>query len=208
MRKSVAVLAIALLAVTALPGVAAVPATATGTWTIDKVHSEASFQVRHFVSKVRGRFADFSGTIRIDAAKPEASSVEFTIKVASVDTNEPKRDAHLKSPDFFDAAKYPEIRFVSKKVAPVSESKYNVTGDLTMRGVTKEITLPVTFDGIARDPWGNERAGFETGITLNRKEYGINWNKALDQGGFMLGDDVTVSINIEAVKEKAAAQAK
>jgi polyisoprenoid-binding protein YceI len=208
MRKSVAVLAIALLAVTALPGVAAVPATATGTWTIDKVHSEASFQVRHFVSKVRGRFADFSGTIRIDAAKPEASSVEFTIKVASVDTNEPKRDAHLKSPDFFDAAKYPEIRFVSKKVAPVSESKYDVTGDLTMRGVTKEITLPVTFDGIARDPWGNERAGFETGITLNRKEYGINWNKALDQGGFMLGDDVTVSINIEAVKEKAAAQAK
>lgn len=208
MRKSVAVLAIALLAVTALPGVAAVPATATGTWTIDKVHSEASFQVRHFVSKVRGRFTDFSGTVRIDAAKPEASSVEFTIKVASVDTNEPKRDAHLRSPDFFDAAKYPEIRFVSKKVVPVSESKYDVTGDLTMRGVTKEITLPVTFDGIAKDPWGNERAGFETGITLNRKEYGINWNKALDQGGFMLGDDATVSINIEAVKEKAAAPAK
>jgi polyisoprenoid-binding protein YceI len=208
MKKSVAVLAIALLAITALPGVAAVPAAATGTWTIDKVHSEASFQVRHFVSKVRGRFADFSGTVRIDAAKPEVSSVEFTIKVVSVDTNEPKRDAHLRSPDFFDAAKYPEIRFVSKKVAPVSESKYDVTGDLTMRGVTKEITLPVTFDGITKDPWGNERAGFETGITLNRKEYGINWNKALDQGGFMLGDDATVSINIEAVKEKAAAPAK
>jgi polyisoprenoid-binding protein YceI len=208
MRKSVAVLAITLLAVTALPGVAAVPEAATGTWKIDKVHSEASFQVRHFVSKVRGRFADFSGTIRIDAAKPEASSVEFTIVVASIDTNEPKRDAHLKSPDFFDAAKYPEIRFVSKKVVPVSESRYVVTGDLTMRGVTKEITLPVAFDGIAKDPWGNERAGFETGLTLNRKEYGINWNKALDQGGFMLGDDATVSINIEAVKEKAAAPAK
>jgi polyisoprenoid-binding protein YceI len=208
MKRSLAVAVAVLLALSALPSVAAVPAAAGGTWNVDKVHSEVSFQVRHFVSKVRGRFGDFSGVIKMDAAKPETSSVEFTIKVASIDTNEPKRDAHLKSPDFFDAEKFPEIRFVSKKVVSRSDTAYEVTGDLTMRGVTKEITLPVTFTGLAKDAWGGERAGFETSITLNRKEYGINWNKALDQGGFMLGDDVAVSISLETVKAKPAAPAK
>lgn len=208
MRKILSALAILLVAVASLPTAAAPPAAATGAWNVDKVHSEVSFQVRHFVSKVRGRFGDFSGTIRIDAAKPEASSVEFTIRTASIDTNEPKRDAHLKSPDFFDAEKYPEIRFVSKRVVPKSDTSYDVAGDLTMHGVTKEVTLPVTFHGVAKDAWGGERAGFETGTTLNRKDYGINWNKALDQGGFMLGDDVTVSVNIEAVKAKPVAPAK
>jgi polyisoprenoid-binding protein YceI len=198
-------LALALLAA-ALPGAAAVPAAATGTWNVDKVHSEVGFQVRHFVSKVRGSFADFSGTIAIDAEKPEASSVQFTIKVASIDTNEPKRDAHLKSPDFFDAEKSPEITFASRKVVKKSDTSYDVTGDLTMRGVTKEITLPVTFNGLVKDPWGNDRAGFETSITLNRKEYGINWNKVLDQGGYMLSDDVAVSIALAAVKAKPAAK--
>ncbi len=204
MRKFVAVLAIALFAATALPGTAAVPAAATGTWNVDKVHSEVGFQIRHFVSKVRGRFGDFAGTITVDAAKPESSSVAFTIKTASIDTNEPKRDADLKSSNFFDVEKFPEIRFVSRKVVPVSDSKYDVTGDLTIHGVTKEITLPVTFNGTAKDVWGGVRAGFEVGFTLNRKDYGINWNKALDQGGYMLGDDVTVSINIEAIKARLA----
>ncbi len=208
MKKFLALAAALLIVLPALPAAAAVPAAATGTWNVDKVHSEASFQVRHFVSKVRGRFGDFSGVIRMDAAKPEASSVEFTIKVASIDTNEPKRDAHLKSPDFFDAEKFPEIRFVSRKVAPKSETAYEVTGDLTMHGVTKEVTLPVTFNGLTKDVWGGERAGFETSITLNRKDYGINWNKTLDEGGLMLGDDVAVSINLETVKAKPAAPAK
>jgi polyisoprenoid-binding protein YceI len=188
----------------AFPGAASVPPAATGRYSIDRTHSEVGFQVRHFVSKVRGGFADFSGTINIDAAKPEASSVEFTVKVASIDTNEPKRDAHLKSPDFFDADKYPEIRFVSRKVVPAGEGKYAVTGDLTMRGVTKEVTLPVVFTGFLKTPFGDERAGFETSLTLNRKEFGINWNKALDQGGFMLADDVAISINLETVKAKPA----
>jgi polyisoprenoid-binding protein YceI len=206
MKKSTASAATLALAISfALPGAASVPPAATGSYSVDKTHSEVGFQVRHLVSKVRGGFADFSGSIRIDAAKPETSFVDFTVKVASIDTKEPKRDAHLKSPDFFDAEKYPEIRFVSRKVVPGGEGRYDVTGDLTMRGVTKEVTLPVTFTGFVRTPFGDERAGFETSLSLNRKEFGINWNKALDQGGFMLADDVAISINLETVKAKAAA---
>ena len=208
MKKTLAPIAALVLAIAvSAPGTAAPPAAATGTWNVDKVHSEVSFQIRHFVSKVRGRFGAFSGTVRMDAAKPEASSVEFTIQTASIDTNEPKRDADLKSPNFFDVEKVPEIRFVSRKVVSVSDTKYDVTGDLTMHGVTKPVTLPVTFNGVTKDVWGGERAGFEIETTLNRKDYGINWNKALDQGGFMLGDDVTVSINLETVKAKPAAAA-
>ena len=207
MKKTTALLAAFVLAVSSLPAAATVPANASGTYSIDKAHSEVGFQVRHFVSKVRGSFGDFTGTIQVDAAKPEASRVEFTVKVSSIDTNEPKRDAHLRSADFFDAEKHPEIRFVGKKIAPAGEGKYDVTGDLTMRGVTKEVTLPVAFTGLLKTPFGDERAGFETSLTLNRKEFGISWNKALDQGGFMLSDDVTISINLETVKAKSAAAA-
>jgi len=206
-KKTTALLAAFVLAVSSLPAAATVPANASGTYSIDKAHSEVGFQVRHFVSKVRGSFGDFTGTIQVDAAKPEASRVEFTVKVSSIDTNEPKRDAHLRSADFFDAEKHPEIRFVGKKIAPAGEGKYDVTGDLTMRGVTKEVTLPVAFTGPVKTPFGDERAGFETSLTLNRKEFGISWNKALDQGGFMLSDDVTISINLETVKAKSAAAA-
>ncbi len=205
MRKPLAVLAVVLLAASALPGTAAVPASATGTWNVDKVHSEVAFQVRHFVSKVRGVFTDFAGTIKIDAEKPETSSVEFTIKAASINTNEPKRDAHLRSPDFFDAEKFPELKFTSRKVVRKTDTTYDVVGDLTIHGVTKEITLPVTFSGVLKDPWGLERAGFETSITLNRQDYGIKWNKALDQGGYMLSDDVSVTINLETTKAKPEA---
>ena len=207
MKRTASHLSALVLAVSSLPATAAIPANATGTYSIDKTHSEVGFQVRHFVSKVRGSFGDFTGTIQVDAAKPEASRVEFTVKVSSIDTNEPKRDAHLRSADFFDAEKHPEIRFVGKKIAPAGEGKYDVTGDLTMRGVTKEVTLPVAFTGLLKTPFGDERAGFETSLTLNRKEFGISWNKALDQGGFMLSDDVTISINLETVKAKSAAAA-
>ena len=207
MKRTASLLSALVLAVSSLPATAAVPANATGIYSIDKTHSEVGFQVRHFVSKVRGSFGDFTGTIQVDAAKPEASRVEFTVKVSSIDTNEPKRDAHLRSADFFDAEKHPEIRFVGKKIAPAGDGKYDVTGDLTMRGVTKEVTLPVAFTGLVRTPFGDERAGFETSLTLNRKEFGISWNKALDQGGFMLSDDVTISINLETVKAKSAAAA-
>jgi polyisoprenoid-binding protein YceI len=190
-----------------LAALAAPTALAVDAWKIDKGHSEASFQVRHLVTQTRGQFTDFEGVVKADNAKPEASSVEFKIKVASISTGIEARDNHLRGPDFFDAANHQEITFVSTAVKATGKDVYAVTGNLTMRGVTKQITLPVTFLGAVKDPWGSERAGFETNITLNRKDYGINWNKALDQGGFVLSDEVKVAINIEAVKEKPAAPA-
>jgi polyisoprenoid-binding protein YceI len=174
------------------------------TYVIDKNHSDASFQIRHFASKVRGRFADFAGTIQADPAKPEASSVEFTIKTASIDTNQPDRDKHLRSADFFDAEKFPEITFKSSKVTPAGKDKYDVTGTLTMHGVSKEVTLPVTYLGTMKDPRGSEIASFEVATKLNRKDFGMTWNKALDNGGFMLSDDVDVQISLETKKQAAA----
>ena len=192
------------LAALFVAALAATPLFAADTYTIDKNHSDVTFQVRHFVSKVRGDFTDFDGTIQIDQAKPEASSVVFAIRAASINTNNEDRNKHLNSPDFFDTAKFPEISFKSTKIAPAGKDKYNVTGNFTMRGVMKEITLPVTFTGTARDPRGGERAGFELATILNRKDYGINWNKALDNGGLMLSDDVAVTISLETVKKSPA----
>ena len=174
-------------------------------YTIDKAHSEATFTVRHFVSKVSGKFDDFAGTVSGDLANAPAASVEFTIKTASVDTGVANRDNHLRSADFFDAANHPEITFRSVSIKPSgTKNLFNVMGNLTMRGVTKQVTLPVEFLGFAKDPGGNTRAGFSTHATLNRKDYGINWNKALDEGGFMLSDDVDITINLETVKKAAA----
>ena len=173
------------------------------TFVVDKAHSEATFQVRHMMSKVSGRFKDFSGRINIDRAKPAASSVEFNIKTASIDTGDADRDKHLQTADFFDAAKNPEITFKSTSIAATKKKDlYDVTGDLTMRGVTKHVTIPVEFNGFGKDPWGNERAGFSLTTTVNRKDYGINWNKALDNGGFLVGDEVTINVNLEAQKAK------
>lgn len=180
---------------------AAAPLFAVDTYTVDTVHSDVSFQVRHFVSKVRGGFTDFEGTIQIDPAKPEASSVVFTIKAASVNTRNEGRDKHLNSPDFFDTAKFPELSFKSTKVVAAGKDRYNVTGAFTMHGVTKEITLPVTYLGTMKDPRGGERAGFELNTKLDRKDYGIVWNKTLDAGGTMLSADVDVTISLETVKK-------
>jgi polyisoprenoid-binding protein YceI len=187
---------------------AAGPLLAADTYTVDKVHSDASFRVRHFASKVRGRFADFEGTIQADAARPEMSSVVFTIKTASIDTGTADRDKDLKSANFFDVEKCPEITFKSSKIAPAGKDKYNVSGTLTMHCVSKEVTIPVTFLGFARDPWGNDRASFEIETKLNRKDYGINWNTALDGGGFILSDVVDVSVSLETVKKKPEEAAK
>jgi polyisoprenoid-binding protein YceI len=184
---------------------AALPVFAADTYAIDKNHSDVSFQIRHFASKVRGRFSDFSGTIQADTAKPETSSVEFTIKTQSIDTGNADRDNHLRTPDFFDAAKNPEITFKSSKITPTGKDTFDVAGTLTMRGVSKQVTIPVTYLGSAKDPGGNERASFELATKLNRKDYGINWNKALDAGGFMLSDDVDVTIALETVKKKPEA---
>jgi polyisoprenoid-binding protein YceI len=186
----------------ALATAAARPAATPEVHTIDKGHSEAAFQIRHLVTKVRGRFTDFAGSIHVDRARPEGSSVEFTIEAASVDTDLPDRDQHLKSPDFFDVEKYPRITFQSSRVEPVGDDRYDVTGTLTMHGVARQVTLPVTFLGFAKDPWGNEKAGFELEAKLNRKDYGMVYNAALDNGGLLLGDEVKVSINLETVRQK------
>jgi polyisoprenoid-binding protein YceI len=194
-------------AVAALTALAALPSLAD-TFAVDPGHSEVSFQIRHLVSQVRGRFNDFSGTVQLDSKNLAASSVDFHIKVTSIDTNVADRDKHLRSADFFDVAKFPEITFKSESIAAAGKDKYNVTGSLTMHGVTKKVTLPVTLGGQVKDPWGNTRAGFEIETTLDRKDYGIVWNKALDAGGAMLGDDVKVAINLETVRktDKPAAQ--
>lgn len=188
-------LAAALAASAALPALADV-------YTIDKGHSEVSFQVRHLVTQVRGNFNDYQGTINLDPANLERSSVDFQIKADSIDTNLPDRDKHLRGEDFFSTEKYPQITFKSKSVKKTGKDTYDVAGTLTMRGVSKDVTLPVTFLGTVKDPWGNEKAGFATDLTLNRKDYGINWNAALDNGGVVLSDDVKISINLETQKKK------
>lgn len=172
--------------------------TATRTYKIDKSHSEAIFQVRHLVTKVRGRFTDFEGAIEYNEAAPETSTVNFSIKAASVDTAEADRDKHLRSADFFDVEKFPDITFRSKRMAKRGDG-YDVIGDLTIHGVTKEVTLPVAHMGTAKDPWGGDRLGFEVETTLNRKDYGLAFNIALETGGFLVGDEVKVSIEIQAV---------
>ena len=184
------------------------PAFAADTYQFDKTHTTVGFQVRHIFTMLGGKFQEFTGTINVDRAKPEASTVEFTIAADSIFTNEPKRDAHLKSPDFFDVAKYPTITFKSTSVKPNGKDSWLVTGDLTMRGVTKQVTLPVTFLGEGKDPWGNEKMGFETQTTLNRQDYGISWNKTLDQGGVLVGDEVKVQVSVEANRLKQAADNK
>ena len=188
------------LAVTFL--LAAAPLFAADTFVIDKAHSAATFKIKHMMANVTGKFAEFSGTVNANRETPANSSVEFTIQAASISTNTPDRDKHLRSSDFFDVEKYPTITFKSVRVVPTkTPDTFNVSGDLTMHGVTKRITIPVVFNGIAKDPKGNERAGFELNTTLDRKEYGITWNKTLDPGGFLLSDDVIITIDIEAVKK-------
>jgi polyisoprenoid-binding protein YceI len=194
-----------LLIVATLTAAAALPV-AADTYNVDPSHSEAGFQIRHLVSQVRGKFDDYKGTIQLDPAKMENSTVEFAIKAASIDTGNADRDKHLRSADFFDVEKYPEITFKSKSIKATGKDQYAVTGTFTMHGVSKELTLPVTFGGTAKDPWGNQRAGFSTATTLARKDYGIVWNKALDTGGALLGDDVKIEINLETVKGKGEAK--
>ena len=160
------------------------------------------FSIRHFFSKVPGQFKDFSGTIVMDEKSPPASSVEVTIQAASISTDNERRDAHLRSPDFFDVDTFPTLTFKSTKVAPAGKDKVKIAGDLTMRGVTKTVVLDVEFLGMGQVGIGGQsmgtKAGFDATTTVNRKDFGINWNKTLDQGGLMLGDDVAISLHVEA----------
>jgi len=168
---------------------------------LDAAHSTAAFSVRHMVlSNVRGQFSELSGTILYDENDLSKCSVEAVIKVASVNTNEEKRDAHLESPDFFDAEKYPDITFTSTKIEKAGDG-YLMTGNLTMRGITKEISFPFQFTGRLTDPWGNVRIGAEAGLEIDRQEYGISWSKTLDGGGLVVGNKVKIELSVEAIKE-------
>jgi len=193
MKRNVFVLSIAFLA---MAGIAA-----AGTYTIDPVHSDVSFKVRHLVSKTSGQFTTFDGTIVADFENLDASSVVFTIKVTSIDTKNEDRDNHLRSGDFFDAETYPEITFTSSKITKSGAQSFAVTGTLTMHGVSKTVTLPVIFLGEIKGPRGGTVAGFEIETTLDRKEYGIVWNKTLDAGGMILGDEIDITINLETQKK-------
>ncbi|MDP9194142.1 MAG: YceI family protein [Acidobacteriota bacterium] len=185
----------------ALPLLAQMPATET--FTVDKNHSSAMFKVRHMMANVIGQFRDFNADVNIDRENPAKSSVDFTIQATSIDTGNANRDNHLRSADFFDVAKFPTITFKSTSVTPKSKNDFTVTGDLTMHGVTKSVTLPVTFLGFAKTAKG-EKAGFEIETTLNRKDYEVVWNRNLDEGGLLLGDDVKITINLEMDKKIAA----
>ena len=171
------------------------------TFAIDQAHSEVTFQVRHLLTKVRGRFSNFAGTVRLNEEEPTNSSVSLTIDAGSVDTNTADRDQHLRSDDFFAVGTHPTITFDSSRIVRTSADAYDVTGRLTIRGVAREITLPVTYLGTATDPWGNLRAGFETNVTINRKDFGLSWNAALETGGFLVGDEVRISVSIQAIAE-------
>ncbi len=190
-----------LLAAMAL-SLAAAPVLAADSYTIDTTHSGVNFKVRHLISKTPGQFTDFGGTMVIDWQNLDQSKVEFVIQVASVDTRNADRDKHLRSADFFDAETYPTITFTATGFEKVADNRYQVTGDFTMHGVTRTITLPVTYLGEVADPWGNTKAGFELATTVDRKDFGIVWNKALDAGGVLLGDDVEIEIQLEAAKKK------
>jgi polyisoprenoid-binding protein YceI len=177
---------------------------ALATWNIDAVHSGIHFSIRHLViAKVRGKFTKFSGAIELDEADMTHSKVHVEIDIASIDTGEPQRDGHLKSPDFFDAEKFPKGTFASKSIKK-SGDEYDVTGDLTIHGVTKEITLRSTFEGKGKDPWGGERVAFGAKTTLNREDFGLKWNQALETGGVVVGSKVELEIEVEAVKAKSA----
>ena len=174
-------------------------ATTTRTFTIDRVHSEAAFTVRHLLTKVRGRFTEFDGTIDFDSAAPAAGSVQVTIQAGSINTNEPARDAHLRSADFFAVDEHPTLTFVSRQLRVRNSHEFAVEGDLTIRGVTRPVSLDVTYLGLAADPWGSERAGFEATTTINRKDFGLLWNAALETGGFLVGDEVRIDLSVQAV---------
>jgi polyisoprenoid-binding protein YceI len=173
---------------------------ATETFVFDKSHTLVGFKIRHWLTKVDGRFREFDGRIRLDRSKPEDSKVDVTIQAASIDTSAESRDKHLRSADFFDVEKYPTITFKSTKVVPKGKDLYEVTGDLTLHGVTKTMTIPVRHTGFL-NLGKQEKAGFELTIPINRKDFGIVWNRTADNGGVMLGDDVEINVQVEANKE-------
>ena len=173
----------------------------TGDYVIDGAHSRIGFQARHaMVTKVRGAFNEFEGHLHLDGTNPADSSAKVTIQVASIDTRNADRDAHLRNGDFLAVDDHPTITFVSTKAARFDPERYELTGDLTIRGVTKSITIPFEFMGSVLDPWGNTRIGFEGAVVVNRKDWGITWNAALEAGGILVSEKVTLEFELSAVK--------
>ncbi len=168
---------------------------------IDAVHSDVGFKIRHFVAKTGGKFAKFSGTVDFDQKKPEAIKVNAVIETASVDTNNDKRDEHLRGADFFNVTKFPVMTFKSNSAKSAGEGKLQVMGDFTLLGVTKPLTLDVTYVGVAADPWGGTRSGFSATGKINRKDFGMVYNSVLDNGGLMLGEEVEIQLEVEGVHE-------
>jgi polyisoprenoid-binding protein YceI len=172
-----------------------------GTYALDKGHTTIEFVGRHLmITKVRGRFTDFDGKIEIGEA-PEDSSVEVTIDTASVDTSDEKRDGHLRSPDFLDVENYPTISFKSTNIDVGRNGSAKITGDLTIKGVTRPVTLDVEFDGAQADPWGGQRLGFSARTEIDREDWGLTWNVALETGGVLVGKRIQLELNVEAVKQ-------
>jgi polyisoprenoid-binding protein YceI len=173
----------------------------TGTYTLDPTHTRIGFVARHaMVTKVRGSFNEFEGTATIDGANPANSSARVTINAKSIDTRNADRDGHLRSNDFLAMDEYPHITFVSTGVTPVDETTFEVSGDLTIKDVTKPITIPFTFEGVATDPFGNQRIGFDGSVTISRKDYGITWNAALETGGVLVSDKIVLEFEVSAIK--------
>lgn len=170
------------------------------TWQIDATHSELSFRIRHYLTRVRGTFSKWSGSVTADPKALNQGSVAVTIDAKSIDTNDERRDNHLRSPDFFATDSFPTLSFKSSKVEVKGES-IKVYGDLTMRGITKPVVLEGTYNGVAKDAQGKERIGFEATTKINRLDHKVTWNRALEGGGAMLGDEVEISIQIEAVRQ-------
>ncbi|MBV8949719.1 MAG: YceI family protein [Actinobacteria bacterium] len=176
----------------------------SGEYTIDPAHSRIGFVARHaMVTKVRGSFNEFEGHGTFDAADPSRSRLEVTIRAASIDTRNADRDAHLRSNDFLDMENHPEITFVSTSVEPVDDEHYRVTGDLTIRGVTRPVTIDFEYTGAATDPFGNHRLGLEGSVTINRKDWGVQWNAALEGGGVLVSDKVVLEFEVSAIKDAA-----
>jgi len=176
----------------------------TSKWNIDAAHSGINFSIRHMVvSKVRGRFAKYTGTINLDEGDLTRSTVETTVDASSIDTGTPQRDAHLRGPDFFDVEKFAELRFQSTRIEKLDDAGYRVIGDLTIRDVTREVSLDVEYGGRGKDPWGNERIGFVAKTAFDRKDFGLGWNQLLEAGGVLVGDRVDIEIEVQAVKVAA-----
>ena len=181
----------------------AVPSLTAATWEIDKVHSSVGFTVRHMVvSKVSGRFDDFSGTINFDGKNFAAATVAVSINPASINTGNANRDDHLKNPDFFAVDSLPQMGFKSKKVIAGKDGAFQIVGDLTMHGVTKEVTLDAMFNGTVKGMQGDTRAGFSATTSINRQDWGITWSKTLDSGGLAVGNDVNIILEIEAIQKQ------